>query len=70
MEEPWVWFRLVSIAPVELEVDAQYVSKSQRAMAPLEYRHMVKEDSHHTPQAHQSIGKSSMYNIPVNLVSK
>ena len=72
MEEPWVWFRLVSIAlvEVEVEVDAQDVSKSQPAMTPIESRHMVKEDSHHTPQAHQSIGKSSMYNIPVNFVNK
>lgn len=29
-------------------------------MVPIESRHMVKEDSHTTPQAHQSIEKSSM----------
>ena len=70
VEEPSVWLRLFSIEPVEMEVDTQDVSKSQPAMGPYASTHMVKEGSHHTHQAHQSIGKSSMYNIAVNFVSK
>ena len=65
MEVPWVWFDLISKSQVEMAGDAQYVSTCSLIGAHTEYRHIPKEDSHHNTQGHQSIGRSSMYNIPV-----
>jgi hypothetical protein len=65
MVVPWAWFRLISRSQVEVVGDAQYVSTSPVIVAHNEYRHIPREDSHHNTQAHQSIERSSSYNIPV-----